>query len=443
MSDQDAAADALRRLLASFVALARSQGDEQLLKASLADAVAVAAELTQAEQGSLLLLDPAGRVIESLLARGATSQRETDRLVGQALETGLAGWVRSHRAVGLVADTTTDSRWVSLPGDPHRARSALAVPVRRGAELAGILTLTHAVPGHFTAEAAALMELTAGQMALVLDNAALYQRLAELNRGLQAELQAGRHMQRGFLPRVLPAVDGWELAVRFQPARQVSGDFYDALRLPGGSLMLVLADVCGKGVGAALFMALIRSMLRVFAEAGAWRDAGVDPTRLPGVGQGGDRRAAFEALVRTHDYIVEHHRDLAMFATVFLGVLDVPSGRLAYINAGHDPLLVRNPRGDLTSLPPTGPAVGVRPQAAFEVRELALEPGDLLLGYTDGVIDARSPGGTAFGEERVRGILAQSERAADVIERIEAELGEHTGGAEPFDDVTALALGRR
>jgi phosphoserine phosphatase RsbU/P len=249
-------------------------------------------------------------------------------------------------------------------------------------------------------------------------------------REMEKELEIGRRIQTDFLPESLPQPPGWQIASAFHPARQVSGDFYDAFALGDGRVALVLADVCDKGVGAALFMALVRSLLRSQAEL----LAGGAPALS----------AARSIVALTNDYIARTHGRSNMFATVFLGLLDPATGELAWVNGGHEPPVLRRASGALERLPPTGPAVGALPDMAFEARSARLEPGDLLLAFTDGVTEARSPSGPLYGEERLLRLLAPPpETAAELLSTIVAAVREHEAGAEPGDDLTMLAVRRQ
>lgn len=256
----------------------------------------------------------------------------------------------------------------------------------------------------------------------------LHDRERAYARSLERELEIGREIQRGFLPEALPTAPGWDLAARFRPARQVAGDFYDAFWMPadgdGRQMGLVVADVCDKGVGAALFMALFRSLLR----AGAQAPPGGDLLRV----------------ARTvNDYIATTHDRANMFATVFLGALDPATGRLRYVNAGHDAPLVAGADGGRRRLEPTGPALGLMPEVPFDLAETTLAPGDTLGAFTDGASDAQAPDGAFFGEARLLDLLAAPAASADaLLGAVENALAVHAHGAEPFDDVTLLAVRR-
>lgn len=246
---------------------------------------------------------------------------------------------------------------------------------------------------------------------------------------LERELEIGREIQSGFFPESLPRPKGYEIAARFQPARQCAGDFYDAFGLARGKVGLVIADVCDKGVGAALFMALFRSLIR----AGAGRSA---------VGGAESEEILRTAIVATNDYIAETHSRANMFATVFFAILDPDSGRLDYINGGHEAPAVLRGGVIAARLAPNGPAVGLLPGMDFTVASLELQPGDTLLAFTDGVTDAKGPDGF-FGEERLLAFVSRPfPSASALLEGIEAELARHVGAGERYDDVTLLALRR-
>jgi serine phosphatase RsbU (regulator of sigma subunit) len=256
-------------------------------------------------------------------------------------------------------------------------------------------------------------------------------------RSLEREMEIGREIQASFLPETLPQPPGWEVAASFQPARQVAGDFYDVFALKSGFIGLVIADVCDKGVGAALFMALFRTLIRASNEL-------VEPW-LGGVTEPAARAAARvrNAVVLTNDYIARTHGDANMFATLFFGVLDPETGLLIYVNGGHEPPILFSASEETTRLAPTGPAVGLLPDRKFEVGRAEMSPGDFFLGFTDGVTEAHAPSEEVFGEGRLLAILKPAPNSAPaLLARIEASLSDHRAGKELFDDVTMLAVRR-
>ncbi|MDJ1185781.1 GAF domain-containing protein [Roseofilum casamattae] len=166
--------EAQNELLRTFTTLMRTSTGSLMLRSVLQQTLKIAIRFTKAEGGSLFLLDSKGVVTASLLARGATIRDEKQSIIGQVLDKGFAGWVNQNRQIGLIRDTASDPRWLTLPDQPYIVGSALGVPIFRSKILLGILTLTHSQKEHFTDESADLMQRTAEQMGVVLDNVRLY-----------------------------------------------------------------------------------------------------------------------------------------------------------------------------------------------------------------------------------------------------------------------------
>jgi sigma-B regulation protein RsbU (phosphoserine phosphatase) len=449
-------------LLEEFNAAAGLRGAPQVIKTMLEKATDIAVKMTAAEQGSIVLLDKSGMVVDSILARGETSSEKRASLIGSVIKKGLAGWVARHRRIGLVHDTREDDRWLAFPDQPYSVGSALALPILNGDILVGILTLMHARPGHFKAETADQMGVVTNQMALILENAQLFNRLSasiaaveKANRDIEAyslaldkEFEKCRRIQHDFLPKELPQLNNWEFESFFFPANRVSGDFYDAFMLPGGYVGFVIGDVCDKGVGSALFMALFRSLLRVFSGQARLGRSPVDQRSQKVGGPTKERSVrtyhqtdALRTVALTNDYIAQEHNEMCMFATLFFGVLDPDSGTIAYINGGHEAALVIDHNGIRENLLKTGPAVGVFPEATYRYNQTRLKPGDILFTYTDGVTDARSPDQDNFTKERLLSLLSQpASTAVEFLERIGTPLFAHIGMAPQEDDITMLVI---
>ncbi len=265
---------------------------------------------------------------------------------------------------------------------------------------------------------------------------------------LAREMAVARNIQRDFLPETLPVVMGVQLEAVLNPAREVSGDFYDAFPLaPSGTVVLVVGDVCDKGVGAALFMALFRSLIRASADpigGGAIQMIGGRRTL---VRNAIEATAPVDLLTRvagfTNDYIARLHGRANMFATVFLGALTPQTGQLDYVNAGHEPAIVVAPDGTIRELRPTGPALGLMPDMMFGAGESKLGRGDTFVAFTDGLVEARNAAGEAFGGDRLQDALrANNHSAATVVQGVLEALRGFSGQAEPHDDVTMLAATR-
>jgi sigma-B regulation protein RsbU (phosphoserine phosphatase) len=271
---------------------------------------------------------------------------------------------------------------------------------------------------------------------------------------LEHDLQVARRIQAGFLPRSLPQPSGWEISARFQPAREVAGDFYDAFMLSQNRrIAFVIADVVDKGVPAALFMALVRSLTRAFAQQNYsinWSDL---------LGSGSESRTAkrkpqkrvipttgtvslYNAVLLTNNYIIDNHLDDNMFATLFFGLLDPSNGQVAYINAGHNPPFVFDANGKLkAALKNTGTAVGMFPDVDYTIEFTQMEPGDILYTYTDGVTEARNAAGEFLTEKGLLSLLAEPTTSATaLLDRVDNYLREFMVHAVQFDDITMMAL---
>lgn len=256
-------------------------------------------------------------------------------------------------------------------------------------------------------------------------------------KSLEREMNIARDIQKEFLPAQLPEVPGWEIASYFEAAKEVAGDFYDAFTLPDGTLTFLVADVCGKGIGAALFMTLFRSLIHAASISDQFS-----------VGQAQPALSAAErlqhAVTLTNNYVAETHEASNMFATVFVGILDPATGKLTYINAGNEPPLIAGGDGKVhTTLARTGSAVGAIANAKFTVKETTLASDDMLVAFTDGIPDTQNIHGEFFGNDRLRGLLVDNSTPAALLKAMETDLDQFIGEADQFDDITLLAIKRK
>jgi serine phosphatase RsbU (regulator of sigma subunit) len=276
-------------------------------------------------------------------------------------------------------------------------------------------------------------------------SAALDKRRIQDGEYMRREISTARTIQRDFLPESLPEVSDLELEAALRPARDVSGDFYDCFQLTSGEVILVVGDVCDKGVGAALFMALFRSLIRASADpvgGGAIQMIGGSHTMVM---QAIQSASPADLLTRvasfTNDYIARLHGRTNMFATVFLASLEPLSGELVYVNAGHEPALVIAPDGSFDELRPTGPALGMLPDSHFRAVTRTLERGHSFFAFTDGLVEAYSPAGEVYGWERLREVLRERSRgsASELVNAVLDSVQTFAGHLDAHDDVTMLA----
>ncbi|MBI2846117.1 MAG: GAF domain-containing protein, partial [Chloroflexi bacterium] len=318
-----------------------------------------------------------------------------------------------------------------LPGvRTIRASRMAAVPIKHGEQILGTLKIRRFKEDPpFTPEDVRLLSLFANQAAAALTNARQYEELQKLysqvqeKERLESELRVAHNIQASLLPHELPKIRGWELGAMWTAARVISGDFYDCFPVPGGKWGFVIADVAGKGIPAALFMALCRTLVRTFCM---------------------DGRPPQEAITRANDIILADAQS-DWFVTLFYGLLDPKWGILTYVNAGHPPpLWYRRGTGETEGLKAEGIALGVIAGPKLEERSVQLEAGDLLLFYTDGLSEARDAQDRLFGERRIRNLLKKfaGERPSAFLTALQKGIAAFAQGRETSDDLTAILIKR-
>jgi sigma-B regulation protein RsbU (phosphoserine phosphatase) len=373
--------------------------------------------VTHAERGFVTLLEPGGKLVFPV-ARGM-DQKTIDDPQFQISRSVVERVAREGEPI-LTGDAQRDDRF-----DMRRSvmvlglRSILCVPLKIKDQVLGVVYVDNRLQtGIFTEADLELLTAIASSAAIAIENARLYQVAVEKGR-MERELQMAHEVQASLLPRGTPQVPGWEFAARWQPAREVAGDYYDFIPLDDGQLGLVIADVSDKGMPAALFMALTRSMVRA--------SVGSAPSPAEGIAHA-NRLICADATG-------------GMFVTLFYTLLNPATGEIAYVNAGHNPpLLYRAEQDDLTRLVRTGMALGVLEDSCFEQQTLHLNPGDFFLLYTDGVTDATDAQLQDYGMERLEGIILdhRDASAADIMAALEQAIHDFAGSVTPFDDIAIV-----
>jgi sigma-B regulation protein RsbU (phosphoserine phosphatase) len=301
--------------------------------------------------------------------------------------------------------------------------------------IGGICLLRNWQPEAITSLLPAIQSLAA-QVASALHRARIHAQTLDSQR-VEQELALAWQIQESFLPDDVPDIPGWQLAATLKPARETSGDFYDVIPLSNGQLGVLMADVADKGMAAALYMALSRTLIRTYA---------AEYTTQP--------ELVLSAVNRR--ILMDTRADL--FVTVFYGILDPGTGTLTYCNAGHNPpYLLTDRDGDtVQTMRRTGMALGVIEDTIWEQKAVQIAPGDVLVLYTDGVTDAQNAQGAFFGEQRlletVRACVpvqanpnpptGQEVSAQSVQEALMTEIHQFVGDAPQFDDITLMIVVR-
>ncbi|MEJ2487596.1 MAG: PP2C family protein-serine/threonine phosphatase [Anaerolineales bacterium] len=266
------------------------------------------------------------------------------------------------------------------------------------------------------------MKTLADQIASTIHRSEEYARSIALEKVSQ-EIQIAGQIQASFLPNQFPNIPGWQLAVTLEPAGGLSGDFFDLIQLSGEKLGLVIADVADKGLGAALYMALCRTLIRTYA---------FEYQSRPDL-----------VISEANERILQDAR-ANLFITCFYGVLDPEEGTLVYANAGHNPpiLAMNTPDSKLYALNRTGMPIGVDEDASWERRTISFTPGDKLILYTDGVTEAQNGSGLFFDEKQLLDCITRQKNgsAFELQDTIMNNIREFTSGTPQSDDITLMIL---
>gem|GEM_PF-1614854 len=368
-----------------------------------------AVELLASAGGDLYLYDATTHslVSQSSSVPGLSDDRAAEECAGRAFAAG---------AARIEAPTRRVSR--------HELAAPIQLTDANGkTRQLGVLRVYRASDGMaYTDSDCTLLELFASQAAIVIENADLVQmRVAQGQ--LEIELQNARRVQQQLIPSQPPRLPGYQIGALWYPAKQVSGDYYDFIPLGSKRLAFVIADVSGKGLDSALFMANMRATLRASAGAGG---------------------SAVAILARTNDTLSEDS-PAGMFVTAFFGILDPKSGGFSYVNAGHNPPLLWRARTQSLELLAVGNrALAITFGYVYDIHALTLERGDVLVLYTDGITEATDARDALFGMERLQEAIraAADGSAQQVIREIDARVRAFTGAFPQSDDITVVALRR-
>ncbi len=367
----------------------------------------------------LFLYDPQRNELQLAASHWSSGQRVVPL---QPRNTGITYSVASTGKPEFIEDTADHPAYVQVPSD-LRPGALACLPLVKADRVLGTLNLGYWEPHLFDAEARAFLDLMARHAAIAIENARLYQLALEKSR-MDHELQLARELQASLIPRETPRLPGWDFAALWQPAQIVSGDFYDFFTINLGPLQgMMIADVSGKGMPAALFMAMARSTIR----------------------------ASLTTTCCSADCIAHANRVLCadtangMFVTLCYAQLDPLTGELVYVNAGHNPpLLYRQAEDQFAELTRTGSALGVDETHPFDQRTVRLDPGDWIVFYTDGVTEAINSRDEEFGKDRLRREIFDKRRApaAELVMGLNCALREFSGAAPQFDDITLVVMKR-
>ncbi len=377
-------------------------------------------EVTGAERGAILLFDERGD-----LAVRAARDLDHQAIAADSFLTS-RNIVREVAVSGvsrLIGDATME-----YSGDlyrsvvAHHLRSILCAPLKVRDKVRGVLYADHRLAtGAFTDDDLELLDAFAGQAAVAIENARMVEELARQERQ-RRELEIARSIQASLMPTRMPSLPGFEVAAACVPALHVGGDFYDVISTASGELVIALGDVSGKGVPAALLMGMVRALIR--SEIG--RSASLE-----------------EAVLNCNRLLYDDFSSTGMFATLVLGRLDPRDRAFSYVNCGHcEPLLWRQRAQRSELLKGDGLPLGILDDFETTAAQVVLEPGDVVVSYSDGYSEARASNGDRFGVARLAEAvrIRADQSAREILDWVGAEVDRFAQPEPQSDDQTIIVV---
>ena len=302
-------------------------------------------------------------------------------------------------------------------------RSILCAPLKLKDNILGVIYIDNRMmAGIFTEKDLELLNAIASTAVIAIENARLYQIAVEKGR-MEHELQMAYRVQSSLIPQDMPKIPGWEFAACWQPARQVSGDFYDFISDSNRRMKFIIADVTDKGMPAALFMAMTRTIVRASC----------------------DELESLAAGITRANQLICSDSALSMPVTLFACKVNLDTGQLIYVNAGQNPpIYYKSEEGKFINLTRTGMFMGFEENAEFQQESIHLKPGDIVVCYTDGVIDAVNKQWEAFDIDRFMAVIEENvcASAKELLEAIEEAVCNFIADVLPYDDLTVLIIKR-
>jgi len=377
----------------------------------------LAKTLTHAERGTLFLVDEKTSEIWSLIAHGLEKQE-----IRLPLGRGIAGHVAQSGEVVNIPDAYADPRFDSETDKRtgFRTHNILTLPIRNKAgKIIAALQLLNKAQGSFTDEDADALLTLSGQMAMSLENARLHRDVIEKER-LEREMALARGIQRSLLPDTTPVIPGFDIAVLNEPCFEVGGDYYDFLTLGQNTLLVVVADVEGKGISSAMVMSNLQATLRALAlHLHSLNDITESLNRMILSDTGGEK-----------------------YMTMFIGLIDTRRKAIHYINCGHVPPVIVRPGQEPIELTEGGMVIGLFENVSFARGHVKLQTGDILLVCTDGITEAMDTESEEFGMERVVSIVSTIPelKAKEVVLKVFNDVTEYSRGGTHMDDKVMMAI---
>ncbi len=410
--------------LSSLIEVSRIINSTLDLDLVLSLAMEKAQTVMRAQVSSIMLINEKTNLLECEVALGEVKE-EVRKTIHLPKGQGVAGWVWEHETPVIISDVSKDERF--YPGiDQHsgfKTHSILAVPLKVKDKIIGVAEVINRIDGkEFTEENLELFSTFCDQVALAIDNARMH-RLAIEQERLRQQLESAKVIQQSFLPQILPhsPEQRFQLAAQYIPTISVGGDFYDAIELGQDRIGLLIGDVSGKGIPAALYMARLMSDFRFYAQQQS------EPDKL---------------LSLLNETLVERSRQ-GMFVTLQYAIIDLKDGQVTIASAGHLPIIHNSGYGISAELiqVDVGAPLGITSNMTFAAKKISLQPGDCLFFYTDGVIESKNQEHMQFSLDRLLTCAGGKwKNPQHMLEEIVHELMTFSLDMPQHDDITAMVF---
>ena len=403
--------------LAFLVEASKALGSTLDLSELLARILDVAKSQVEAERGTLFLVDEKKSEMWSLIAQGLEKQE-----IRLPLGKGIAGHVAETGEIVNISDAYADSRFNSEVDKQtgFRTRNIFCMPIRnKSGKIIAALELLNKKKGGFTDEDADFLLVLSGHVALALENAQLHQAVLEKER-MEKEFALARGIQRSLLPDQAPQVEGFDVAVLNEPCYEVGGDYYDFLSLGQQTLLVVVADVEGKGVASAMLMSNLQATLRSLVL----------------------HLHSLNEIVELLNRMIMRDTKGQRYLSIFLGLIDLRRKAVHYFNCGHIPPIIIGPNKAPVMLSEGGMVIGLFENARFERGQAKLDPGDVLILCTDGITESMNADQEEFGVERlISAVRAAAEGSAEqIVKEVSADVSRFSRQGTFVDDKVMIVI---
>ena len=372
------------------------------------------------EQGAIMLLDEKDK--EKPLQTMIREQQSSLDLLPYRFDAQLTGWMLKNQEPLLVNNLKEDERFKDLVDKTTPIESFLSVPLRVKNKMQGVLTVFNKRSNEeFSSNDQKLLSIIASQSAQIIENARLLEEERNL-RMMQEEMRVAKETQINLLPKEFPIINGYQIAAKTIPAKEVGGDYYDLIQIDDKCFAFCLGDVSGKGMPAAMLMSNLQATLRSHTVS----------------------KNLCKDIISVSNQLLYNSTEPTKFATLFYGIINLESNEIVFCNAGHNNPLLYTDNNNIVELKTGGIMLGCLPDFDFEDEKIPVKNNDVLVIYSDGISEAMNESEEEYGEERLTELISNHlEDSPDkIIENILSDVNVFVGKASQWDDMTLMIIKR-